>query len=126
MFKFFWLIRDRNFWRDRSLSLESKLEKETERNRRFEREMVSRWMTFMNQPGIAQPDLPKQPAKPVEIPKQPTENILSGLSPQQLEDWEMYLADAKANNIGEGQAWLDFWNREVLGQQTIQDDAPSN
>ena len=126
MFKFFWLIRDRNFWRDRSLSLESKLAAEIERSRRYEREMISRWMTFAGQPGIAQPDLPKQPAKPIEIPKQPTETILSGLSAQQLEDWEMYLADAKANNIGEGQAWLDFWNREVLGQQTIQDDAPSN
>lgn len=113
MFKFIWLIRDRNEWKRRSESLETKLENERAANRRYEREITSRMLTMAGQVGIAQPDPPKAKIPALSIP-QPSEQSFNALTPQQQEDWSMYLEDAERNGVKPNQAWSDFYHSVVL------------
>lgn len=115
MLKLIWLIRDRHYWKDRAESLEKKIESERSANRRYEREITSRMLTLYGQPGIAQE---KPPAAPFEFPQTPalTETAIRSLSPQQQEDLSMYLEDAEKTGVPKGQAWNDFFQREVLSK----------
>jgi hypothetical protein len=115
MFKLIWLIRDRNFWKDRAESLEAKLESERTANRRYEREITSRILTLRGQVGISQPAAPE---KKVEPPKAPpiTEETVRNLTQQQQEDLTMYLDDADKAGIPHGQAWNDFFQSEFLSK----------
>lgn len=124
MLKLWWLFRDRNYWAQRAADLEAKLEKERTSNRRYEREMTSRMLTMAGQMGIQQEKVveAKVPQVLPPIPPQPTAQILNGLTPMQGEAWEMYKDDAALNDIPEGTAWQDFYQREVLSKMMISDD----
>jgi hypothetical protein len=115
MFKFIWLIRDRNEWKRRAASLETKLESERAANRRYEREITSRMLTLRGQVGIAQPAAPSQKVEPPKAPPI-TEDTVRNLSPQQQEDLTMYLDDADRVGIPANQAWNEFFQNEVLSK----------
>jgi hypothetical protein len=122
MFKLWWLYRDRNYWWSRSETLETKLELERTANRRFERELISRIVTMTGQMGIApEPSKPKQAIRPTS-PPQPTESVMNTLTPLQVEDWGMYLEDARNNGVSKGQAWNDFYQREILSHFQISEE----
>lgn len=123
MLKLWWIYRDRDYWRSRAETLETKLDNEVKRNRHFEREIISRWINAMGQMGIAN-DAPAQPRTPQvlpPIPPEPTQPILNTLTPQQLEDWKMYEEDAALNGVPVGQAWNDFYSRSVLSKMMIEE-----
>lgn len=116
MFKFIWLIRDRNYWRTCAESFEKKLDSERVANRRYEREMVSRIVTMTGQMGIQQEALISKKAQSPPIPVQPTQEIVNSLTPQQQEDLTMYLEDAERNGKTQNEGWRDFYQNHILPQ----------
>ena len=52
MFKLIWLIRDRNYWKQRAEALEAKLDHERDRNREHEDQILSRFVTLHGVVGV--------------------------------------------------------------------------
>lgn len=124
MFKLIWLIRDRNFWKQRCERLEEKFDREREANRAHEDEILSRFVTLHGTVGVEarEPEAVKQArAKAFEPPDM--ETAFKNLNGDQKATLEMYEQDGLEQGLTLREIHNEYFQREILGRQQIEEVA---
>lgn len=119
MFKLIWLILEVNRLRRRCESLEEKLDRERERNREHEDQILSRFVTLHGVVGVEA----RQPEQPIKkpTPHQPVdmESAIKNLSPYQRSMLAMYEEEGQALGLDLNRIHSDFYQEHILGMQRI-------
>lgn len=120
MFKLIWLIRERSYWKRRAEALEAKLDRERERNREHEDQILSRFVTLHGVVGVEA----RQPEAPIKklVPHQPQdmESALSNLNEYQRAMLQLYEEEGAAKGFDIGRIHQDFYQEHVLGNSRVE------
>jgi len=121
MFKLIWLIRDRNYWKQRSESLEAKLDTERAANRAHEDQILSRFVSLHGVVGVEAREPEKSAPKQTPHTPDDFEQVIKGLNGYDRAMLEMYEEEGLARGIALGQIHKDFYQEHVLGRQRIEE-----